>query len=115
MSNVAENERRLFYVGITRARKGVLIGTSEIPSRFVAEIKFRETEEVIEAMLLLANGERGAEQDLLAALQNGGGQPGILQNLANGYLPDLGQKLLAEQIQRTWALPSQAQEVKQVI
>jgi DNA helicase-2/ATP-dependent DNA helicase PcrA len=34
-----ESERRLFYVALTRARKGVLIGTSAKPSRFIAEMK----------------------------------------------------------------------------
>jgi DNA helicase-2/ATP-dependent DNA helicase PcrA len=34
-----ESERRLFYVALTRARKGVLIGISHKPSRFIAEMR----------------------------------------------------------------------------
>jgi len=37
-----ESERRLFYVGLTRARIGVLIGTSTNPSRFIQELQLQE-------------------------------------------------------------------------
>ncbi len=37
-TNKLEGERRLAYVAITRARKGVLIGTSSNPSRFIMEM-----------------------------------------------------------------------------
>jgi DNA helicase-2/ATP-dependent DNA helicase PcrA len=37
-----ESERRLFYVALTRARKGVLIGTSSEPSRFIQELQLQE-------------------------------------------------------------------------
>ena len=43
MSTALENERRLFYVAITRARVGVLIGSSGIPSRFLQEIHLEST------------------------------------------------------------------------
>ena len=39
LSSKLESERRLFYVAITRARKGVFIGAGEHPSRFLAEIQ----------------------------------------------------------------------------
>lgn len=39
MSTTLENERRLFYVALTRARKGVLIATAVEPSRFLAEMQ----------------------------------------------------------------------------
>ena len=42
LTDVLESERRLFYVAITRARKGVLIGTSAEPSRFIQELHLRE-------------------------------------------------------------------------
>jgi DNA helicase-2/ATP-dependent DNA helicase PcrA len=42
LSNKLESERRLFYVAITRARKGVFIGTSNHPSRFLSEIQLEE-------------------------------------------------------------------------
>jgi len=42
MSDKLESERRLFYVAITRARKGVFIGTGNHPSRFISEIQLEE-------------------------------------------------------------------------
>jgi DNA helicase-2/ATP-dependent DNA helicase PcrA len=42
LSSKLESERRLFYVAITRARKGVYIGTGDHPSRFLTEIKGEE-------------------------------------------------------------------------
>jgi len=42
LSSKLESERRLFYVAITRARKGVFIGTGDHPSRFLTEIKEEE-------------------------------------------------------------------------
>ena len=47
MSNMVENERRLFYVALTRARKGVLIGMSETPSRFIHEIQLHQVEKEV--------------------------------------------------------------------
>lgn len=42
LSDKLESERRLFYVALTRARKGVFIGAGERPSRFLAEIQPQE-------------------------------------------------------------------------
>jgi DNA helicase-2/ATP-dependent DNA helicase PcrA len=42
LSDKLEGERRLFYVAITRARKGVFIGTGNHPSRFISEIQLEE-------------------------------------------------------------------------
>jgi DNA helicase-2/ATP-dependent DNA helicase PcrA len=42
LSDKLESERRLFYVAITRARKGVFIGTGNHPSRFISEIRLEE-------------------------------------------------------------------------
>lgn len=42
LSDKLESERRLFYVALTRARKGVFIGAGEHPSRFLAEIQSKE-------------------------------------------------------------------------
>jgi DNA helicase-2/ATP-dependent DNA helicase PcrA len=45
-TDILESERRLFYVAITRARKGVLIGTSADPSRFIQELQLQEGETI---------------------------------------------------------------------
>ncbi len=42
LSNKLESERRLFYIAITRARKGVFIGAGDHPSRFSSEIQLKE-------------------------------------------------------------------------
>jgi DNA helicase-2/ATP-dependent DNA helicase PcrA len=42
LSDKLESERRLFYVAITRARKGVFIGAGNHPSRFISEIQPEE-------------------------------------------------------------------------
>ena len=42
LSDKLESERRLFYVALTRARKGVFIGAGEHPSRVLAEIQTQE-------------------------------------------------------------------------
>jgi DNA helicase II / ATP-dependent DNA helicase PcrA len=42
LSSKLESERRLFYVAITRARKGVFIGTGIQPSRFLTEMASQE-------------------------------------------------------------------------
>ena len=106
LSGTAESERRLFYVALTRARKGVLIGTSEMPSRFLSEIRLHPTETLMELVTILAAGDKSAERDLLAILQNGGIEPNLLQNLILGYLPDMGRSDLAVLLQQTLTVPN---------
>ena len=100
MSPRLEMERRLFYVAITRARKGVLIGISANPSRFLGEIQLPGTDDVMNTLLHLAAGESGASQRLVQVLNHNTVEAGLLNNLVTGYLPDLGQQALAAQIQR---------------
>jgi DNA helicase-2/ATP-dependent DNA helicase PcrA len=104
MSSKLESERRLFYVGLTRARKGILIGASANPSRFLEEIQLADTESVMSSVQHLASGEPNAFKVLLQALQRSGVQPNLLHNLISGYLPDMGQKSLAAQIQKDWRI-----------
>jgi len=42
LSDRLESERRLFYVALTRARKGVFIGTGVSPSRFLQELELEQ-------------------------------------------------------------------------
>lgn len=95
MSNALENERRLFYVGITRARKGVLIGTSTLPSRFLQEIQLLPTRTIMTLVEALASGQVDAENMLLDALSKDGHNQLLLKNLIEGYLSDLSQNRLA--------------------
>ena len=112
LSSLAESERRLFYVALTRARKGVLIGMSETPSRFIGELTLEQTEAVLEAMFWIAKGETSARDDFLRALQGGYYPPDLIHNLVHGYLPDLGLADLAVQIEREWTFQIQQKEVQ---
>ena len=115
MSDSIEAERRLFYVAITRARKGVLIGTLTQPSRFIAEINLRETEPIMGAIHWLASGDQRARDDLIDAMQNGGVSPNLLHNLISGYLPDMGENEMISQIQNGRMSSSPSQEIVNVV
>ncbi len=59
-----ENERRLFYVGITRAKKGLFIGTSAMvsamtSSRFLEEWELGPTLEIAHELVLAARHKEG--------------------------------------------------------
>lgn len=103
-SEIIENERRLFYVAITRAKKGVLIGVSSpptmgrqgkstptIPSRFIHEIQHAPTVAVMQPLQLLASGEPKARIDLRNGVAQYGGVKPIIQNLVTAYLPALNE------------------------
>ncbi|MCC6957685.1 MAG: ATP-dependent helicase [Anaerolineales bacterium] len=106
MSSSLESERRLFYVALTRARKGVLIGASAAPSRFLEELRLASTEALMSAVTHLARGDAQASQSLRQALLQGCFDSSLQENLLDGYLPDLGQQPLAESLRREWAVPS---------
>jgi len=103
MSQSIENERRLFYVAITRARKGVFIGTSLKPSRFVTEIRHPSTKKLMQSVIQLAGGNLNSQRDLLDLAGNGQIQEDVLKNLTQGYLADLNQAELANALRRKWA------------
>ena len=62
-----ENERRLFYVGITRSRKGLYIGAPAIQStaqerqssRFIEELELYQTQEIANELIRAARHEEG--------------------------------------------------------
>jgi DNA helicase-2/ATP-dependent DNA helicase PcrA len=105
-SETIENERRLFYVAITRARKEIYIGTSSppaqgrqgrssnLPSRFLDEIQLEPTVKVMSAVQRLASGVHRAEGELIASVTHFGGFRRIMENLITRYLPDIGDRSL---------------------
>lgn len=110
-SEAIENERRLFYVAVTRARKGVYIGTSSpptqgrqsrssssLPSRFLDEIQLEPTVEVMSALQCLTSGASGAKNDLIASVTRFGGFRRIMKSLIAGYLSDVGDKSLISKV-----------------
>ncbi len=112
MSTSLENERRLFYVAITRARKGVLVGTSSIPSRFLQEIQLHQTEPVMDAVQWLASGDRNAKNDLINSLSSISVNPNLMKNLIQGYLPDMNRVDLAEEIRNRFDIVAQPLDIE---
>jgi ATP-dependent exoDNAse (exonuclease V) beta subunit len=100
ISPTLENERRLFYVGITRARKAVMIGTAGNPSRFLEEIKLSSTKNVMEMMQRMANGDHAASFELQSILQGSCLFEGIRNNVLKEYLPDLQARFFKQEIDK---------------
>jgi ATP-dependent exoDNAse (exonuclease V) beta subunit len=98
MSNGLENERRLFYVALTRARIGVFIGASGSPSRFLQEIQLQPTQAIISLVEAVASGDEEAKTSLIATLQKEKYSQPLWKNLEEGYLPDLGQSKMAAEV-----------------
>lgn len=101
-SQAVENERRLFYVALTRARKAVYIGTAarpkgtsdSLPSRFLDELLLTPTLEVMGTLQRLAAGQGDAAALLSAVRRHGGVRP-VIQQLLAGYLKDVGNQDLS--------------------
>jgi superfamily I DNA/RNA helicase len=99
-SEALENERRLFYVGITRARKAVLIGTSRRPekgyltkqtkpSRFLEEIQLESVVGVVPILQRLRTGGPDARNEMVGAIHRWGGCAWIKQTLVESYVASL--------------------------
>jgi DNA helicase II / ATP-dependent DNA helicase PcrA len=94
-----ENERRLFYVGLSRARRAVHIVTSEydpreqkqIPSRFLEEIELPRVEKVLRSVSEVSALPRAAEARARWArdVSESAGHRDLVENLRT-YLEDLG-------------------------
>jgi DNA helicase-2/ATP-dependent DNA helicase PcrA len=107
-SEAIENERRLFYVAVTRARKAVYIGAparclnglavSHLPSRFVDEMLLDSTVAVMGALQRYASGAQEARSDLMGAVVEHGGIRRITRNLIAEYLKDLGDEALTGEL-----------------
>lgn len=96
-SQAIENERRLFYVGLTRAKKQVLIGTSQrpemgllrrdsIPSRFLEEIDLESVSAVMKALGKSTIDETSQSRVLLSELHKWGSRPWVKRSILDNYL-----------------------------
>lgn len=112
-SKLIENERRLFYVSITRARKGLHIGASVAPtrgsrgrpspsrpSRFLHEVQQEPTVALMTALQRVAAGQQEARAELQRAAAQHGGVRALVHNLVTEYLPDIKEHDLAAEVQR---------------
>jgi DNA helicase II / ATP-dependent DNA helicase PcrA len=114
-SEAIENERRLFYVALTRARKAVYIGTAAaprssgepLPSRFLDELRLKPTVKVMGALQKLAAGESDAVA-LLRAVKRNGGVRKVIRLLTSEYLKDVGDKALSGKVARIAAARPEA-------
>jgi len=105
-SEAIENERRLFYVAITRAKEAIYIGTgttredsqSQKPSRFIEEIQYEPTVKVMTALQQVATGEIGSKETLLSHITQFGGIKNLIQILLSNYLVTLGDQSLIGKI-----------------
>ncbi len=112
-SEMMDNERRLFYVAITRARKGVIISSRPImqgkvknydgagPSRFLTEMQIEPTRRLMDALTDFAQSQNEESEKKLrnAVLENGEARLAI-RNLHGHYLKDMGCAPLADDIAR---------------
>jgi hypothetical protein len=111
-SEAIENERRLFYVAVTRARESVLIGTSSPstrgsqgnssparPSRFLVEMELEPTVEIMSSLQRFASGVSEARNELLAQIVKFGGIKKIINNLVTEYLSGGEHRTFAHEIE----------------
>ena len=119
-SEAIENERRLFYVGITRARKSVFIGavarpekgaaSSAVPSsRFLEEIQLASVNDLIGPIVDAHQGVATSESRLTQAITRWCGTPWVRESYLENYLTALGDEPLtltvANAIARSAARP----------
>lgn len=127
LSPAIENERRLFYVAATRARKHLYIGTVTppdrglqgestvaLPSRFLDEARVEPTKRVVEAFQQdLADAGSGAKKPgrLTAALKQYATSGVIAKYVTDHYLDQLGDSTARDQalgaIRQTTEVPFQ--------
>ena len=119
-SEAIENERRLFYVGITRARKAVFIGAVARPekgaassavqsSRFLEEIQLPSVNDLIGPIVDAHQGLSTSEPRLAQAITRWCGVPWVRESYLENYLTALGDEPLtltaANTIARSTARP----------
>jgi DNA helicase-2/ATP-dependent DNA helicase PcrA len=101
-SESLENERRLFYVAITRARKGVLIGTSNIhtpgskknlkntaSSQFIEEMALDDTKKLMKSFIDYVKGECKNSYELMDSITQYSGPKRTLNNMISKYGPQM--------------------------
>ncbi len=118
-SEAIENERRLFYVGITRAKKCLFIGASARPqegfltknqliSRFLEEIQVDSVLPIMTALTAFAGGDETARDNLNSSVRRYGGVKWVRHELMSDYLMNVEDKsILGEVAEAMRAQPEQ--------
>jgi len=119
-SEAIENERRLFYVAITRAKEAVCIGSSLLgsdpsnsnsnnsqPSRFIDEIQWEATNHIMTALQHTAAKEPGGRSSLISNIKKFGGRKNITEFLLSKYLTRLNDNQLLGTISQIIASSSE--------
>lgn len=112
-SDVIENERRLYYVAITRGIKQVFISTSQTPmqgqqgdsqgskpSRFLIEMEWEATQSLLGAFQKMYAGDQNGRAEMLAHAKRFGGSKKAINGLIRDYLTDLGDARLISEVER---------------
>ena len=99
-----ENERRLFYVALTRARQQVIIGLAtdddDTTSRFIEELDLEPTQQLAKAIVNLGQDD---PQALAMTARSWNNRHHILQQLQQSYAPLLPEEVAdhLQQVQRS--------------
>lgn len=102
-----ENERRLFYVAITRARRGVFIGCTLAgperhprprPSRFIAELQLEVTRGLIAQVMALHRGDESMKRQIMATVAEGSVPHDLMMDVIGLYVRRLTGKEFCERI-----------------
>lgn len=100
-----ENERRLFYVAITRARKAVYIATTEVPkasndtfpSRFLEEILYDGCQSILNNISNIGSWSNDQINMWLRAVKDNAGNKSLMRNIEK-YLQELGHPELSRRV-----------------
>jgi DNA helicase II / ATP-dependent DNA helicase PcrA len=118
-SEMMDNERRLFYVAITRARKGVIISARPMqskvkghegagPSRFLREMQIEPTRKIMDALTNFAQSQNDeTEKKLKETVRENGEARLAIKNLHTHYLKDMGCPALADEIAKMSEIQSE--------
>jgi DNA helicase-2/ATP-dependent DNA helicase PcrA len=103
LSESIENERRLFYVALTRATKGIFIGASSpdgersLPSRFLDEIELDETKKGLASMQKIISTQRENPGSFIGDLSGIKGSFSLAKN-AQKYIENIFGKEIASKL-----------------
>jgi DNA helicase-2/ATP-dependent DNA helicase PcrA len=110
-SETIENERRLFYVAVTRAKEAVFIGSSSSSnnandknsdgsksSRFIDELQWQPTTQVMTAFSRIASGNKNSKESFIYTISKFTGIKNLLQTLLLHYLPKVGDNSLMSKV-----------------